>query len=363
MKLVVAFALGLAGTMAAVSPVAQAAAPAMAPVEITRTEIAPGIHQFTVGSDGYVEQLNSVAIVTDRDVILFDTTTRPSTAAAIFAQIGKITDKPVRYVANSHWHPDHWSGNEVFARAFPDLEIIATEQERNFMMNMAPAWATGLPRALAAQEKAVADEIKSGEYLPGIRLTPERRALDELDLRRTRDMVAEQAGVIRTFPTLTYTDRLTLYHGGRELRFISVTGDAAGTTVLYLPKEKILITGDAVSYPLPYSTPPLSAHSRSLRELARLDADIIIPGHGPAFRDKAYMLLEADLFDEVLRQVEQALRGGQVTIDQVQAAVKVDSFRERFAKGDAIIAGLFPQFVTGMVRRAYVELRDTKEIR
>jgi len=337
--------------------------PPMAPVTISKTELAPGIYQFQVASDGYVEQLNCVAIVNDADVLVFDTTTRPSTARTILSELRKITPKPVRFVVNSHWHPDHWSGNEVFAEANPELEIIATEKERDFMLNLASFWGSYLPKSLAGQEKSDAEQFASGKRPDGSSLTPELRAQIALELQQIRDMVGEQLKVKRTYPTLTYADRMTLRHGGREFQFISVTGDAAGTTVLYLPKERILITGDAVSYPLPYYTPPLSQHARSIRELAALDAATIVPGHGPALHDKSYMLLEAELFEEVLRQVQAALRGGAATIDEVQAKVDLGAFRNRFARGDADIARLFPAFTQGMVRKAYIELRDTKEIR
>jgi len=341
----------------------QASPAAPAPVQITRTDLAPGIHQFTVASDGYVEQLNSVAIVTEEDVLVFDTTTRPSTARTILAEIRKLTRKPLRFVVNSHWHPDHWSGNEVFAAANPGLEIIATEKERDFMLNTAAFWSPYLTRALADEEKAVAEQLASGKTTEGEPLTPESRKKIELELQQVRDMVGEQLKVKRTFPTLTYSDRMTMRHGGREFQFISVTGDAAGTTVLYLPKERILITGDAVSYPLPYYTPPLSEHAKSLRQLAALDPAIVVPGHGPAFRDTTYMLLEAELFEDVLKQTRTALRGGAVTIDEVQAKVDFSAFRDRFARGDAAIARQFPAFTKGMVRKAYIELRDSKEIR
>ena len=352
----------------ALAPVPLAAAPTptgapMAPVAIGKTELAPGIFQFTVAADGYVEQLNSVAIVTDSDVVMFDTTTRPSTARTIIAEIRKITTKPVRFVVNSHWHPDHWSGNEAYAAAFPGLEIIATEKERDFMLNMTSLWAKYLPKSLDDQEKSVADQFASGKTTSGEQLTPELRQQITLELQQIRDMVGEQLKVHRTYPTLTYSDRMTMRHGGRELQFISVTGDAAGTTVLYLPKERILITGDTVSYPLPYYTPPLSEHAKSLRELARLNPAIVVPGHGPAFHDTAYMLLEAELFEEVLRQTQAALRNGAVSIDDVQANVDFSAFRDRFAKGDMDIARQFPAFVQGMVRKTYIELRDSKEIR
>ena len=333
----------------------------MAPVDVTRTEIAPGVHQFTVASDGYVEHLNSVAIITNEGVVVFDTTTRPSTARTILADLRKLTTKPVRYVVNSHWHPDHWSGNQVFAEAFPAIEIIATEQERELMLNMSPSWRVTLPRAVDAQAKLVAEQAATGLVAPGVPLTDERRGADELDLARSRDMLAEQLAAKRVYPTLTYTGRLTLHYGGREFRFISTTGDAAATTVLLLPKERILITGDVVSWPLPYYTPPLSQHAKSIRELASLDAEIIVPGHGPAFRDKTYMTLQAELFEAIVKQVRDALRAGQVAVDDVQRAVDVESFRERFARGDAAIGEAFPAFVRGMARRAWIELRDGKD--
>ena len=122
---------------------------------------APGVYQFTVASDGYVEQLNSVAIVNDSDVLVFDTTTRPSTARTILGEIRKITSKPVRLVVNSHWHPDHWSGNEVFAAADPDLEIVATEKERDLMLNLSAFYPSYIPKGLAAQEKSVAEQFQA----------------------------------------------------------------------------------------------------------------------------------------------------------------------------------------------------------
>src|SRR5262249_55798317 len=101
---------------------------AQAPVAVQKLQIADGIYQFSSGPDGYVPNDNSVVVVNENDVLVFDTFSRPSTARTLLAEIRKITNKPVRYLVNSHHHPDHWSGNEVFAEAFPGVEIIATEQ-------------------------------------------------------------------------------------------------------------------------------------------------------------------------------------------------------------------------------------------
>lgn len=114
---------------------------AQAQVAVQKVQIAEGIYQFVSAPDGYVPTTtNSVVIVNDNDVLVFDDFARPSTARTELAEIRKITDKPVRYLVNSHHHPDHWSGNEVYAEAFPNLEIIATEESRQYMLSIAKSW-------------------------------------------------------------------------------------------------------------------------------------------------------------------------------------------------------------------------------
>jgi len=340
---------------------AQTAHVSAAGAEIDTTVLREGIVQFTTRRDAYVRELNSVAIVTERDVLVFDTNTRPSSARAILARIRRMTDKPVRYVVNSHWHPDHWSGNQVYADAFPGLEIIATEHTRDTMLEVAAAWPPRFKAQLARSEAAFAEEVASGKLADGTPLTPELQRDDEADLIDFRSFVDEQVNLRRVFPTLTYVDRLTLHHGGREFRFMSVTGDAEASTVLYLPREKVLITGDAVSYPIPYVTPPPTRHAESLRRLAALDAEIIVPGHGPAFRDRTFLELEIALLETVTAGVRDALRRGLLTLEAVQREVTAENLRERFTHNDADLDARFRERVKAIVRIAIREARDGQD--
>src|SRR6202050_3024719 len=107
---------------------------------LEKIQLAPNIYQFITPPDGYVPNGNSVAIINDADVLVFDTFTRPSTARAEIDAIRRLTNKPVTYVVNSHWHPDHWSGNQAFQREFPAAEFIATEETRELMLNIANTW-------------------------------------------------------------------------------------------------------------------------------------------------------------------------------------------------------------------------------
>jgi cyclase len=328
--------------------------------DIRKTVIGDGIYQFTIPRDSYVRQINSVVVVNEKDVLVFDTTTRPSSARLILEEIRKITNKPVRYVVNSHWHPDHWSGNEVYAEAFPGVEIVATEETRQFMQNVALIW----PRKFTAQaEEYRADlekEIASGKTGDGTALTPEQREDDEEDVRDYESFANEAAGLHRTYPTLTYVDRLTLYHGGREFRFMSVTGDAEGTTVLYLPKERVLITGDAVSYPIPFVRG--SRQEKSLRDLAQLDVEVIIPGHGPAFHDKEYLDLETRLLELVSKGVHEALQKGMQTLDEVQSAVTADELREQFTHDDPDLDRRLRNRVKDLVQLVIREQKDGQDL-
>ena len=332
-----------------------------ASVAVQKVQIAEGIYQFVTAPDGYVPNGNSVVIVNENDVLVFDTFTRPSTARTVLAEIRKITDKPVRYVVNSHHHPDHWSGNEVYAQAFPNLEIIASEESRRFMLNIAKAWPPVFTNNLRKDQADLDKEISTGKVSDGTPLTAEQRRKDEGELRLESEFVAEAMKVERTYPTLTYSDKLTLLHGGREFRFMSMVGDADGTTVLYLPNEKILVTGDVLSYPVPYVNSQVSQHAKTLRTLAQFDADVIIPGHGPAWHDKSFLNLEAELLESVVGQVVQAVQKGMVTVEEMQKVVNVEPLRVKFTHDDKDLNAKFQRYVNRMIENASREARDGRK--
>jgi hypothetical protein len=68
--------------------------------------------------------------------------------------------------------------------------------------------------------------------------------------------------------------------------------------------------------------------------LARFDADVIIPGHGPARRDKDFLNLEAELLESVVFQVTRAVQQGMVTVGEVRKAVNVEHLRLGFTHDD-----------------------------
>jgi len=74
---------------------------------------------------GLAVHANNVFIVNDDDVVVVDTSQSLALTKDIIAALRQITPKPVRFVINTHWHDDHYIGNQVYRDAFPGVEFIA----------------------------------------------------------------------------------------------------------------------------------------------------------------------------------------------------------------------------------------------
>ena len=315
---------------------------------IRMERVAEGIYQFSASFDGYVENTNSTVIVGRDGVLVFDTNTRPTTAAAILEQVRGLTDLPVRWVVNSHWHPDHWSGNQVYADAFPGLEIIASEGTDSYMRAVAPGWPTqfaGMVRRLRESDTS----------------SPER-AREFADMQ---DLAASMNAVRRTFPNRTYQHELVLDLGGRTVVLGEITGDASHATMAWLPQERLLLTGDALVAPVSWTAQgyAMSPWIESLHRMAALSPAAIVPGHGPLMRDTAYLELFTAYMEDTRAKVQAAIRAGALTPDAVREAIGPSPYRDRFVQANPERAEEFDYYFPSLVRKLFLEQRDGMEAR
>src|SRR5215813_4023004 len=111
-------------------PIATPAVPAD-PTSWHMERVSDGVYAY-LGPPGVTPLVsgNSVVIVGDDGVIVVDTGQLPSIARREVDEIRKVTDRPVRYVVTTHWHPDHWVGNGEFRRAYPGAIFVATPNTR-----------------------------------------------------------------------------------------------------------------------------------------------------------------------------------------------------------------------------------------
>lgn len=250
----------------------------------------------------------------------------------------------MRVLINSHWHQDHWSGNDEYAKAFPGLRIIASEETRDYMKRMPAAFfLRGLEAAQKQRQGELDTGIKTGKLPDGKPLTVEERKSREEHLAEREQFMKEVATLPRVLPNEVYKEEMTFWSGKREVWLMSVTGDATGSTVMFLPAERILVTGDVLVSPEDGKGPPpwttnsyaVTPWLETLRRLDALEPTAIVPGQGPTMHDRTYLQRTVQLFAAVLDQVHTALERGVVGLEQVQAAVNVDRIATAYAPGAA----------------------------
>jgi cyclase len=313
----------------------------------TFNKMADGVY-LAIGTGSLVVMSNAVIVEGDRDVLVVDSHVTPGGAWALREELKTVTPKPIRYVVNSHYHFDHSHGNQIYG---PEVEIIGHEFARQQILAGksidSPAlefYVGGVPAVIKGLEERLA---KAAD--------PKERATiqDQLDVQRNH---LEGTKAVRpTPPTATLTQSMTLYRGSREIRLLHLgRGHTAGDVVVFLPKERIVSTGDLLVEQTSYMGDAyFTEWIQTIEELKKLDFDTVLPGHGQAFKGKAKL----DHWQAYLRDFwGQAQKFHKAGVAWDEAAKQVD-LRGNAANYPLIrAAGLVPNH--GM-RRAYGILDGT----
>jgi len=256
-------------------------------------KVREGIYH-AVGTGNLAVVGNSSVIVNDNDVIVVDDHVSPAAAWVLVDEIKELTNKPVRTVINTHFHYDHAHGNQIFDRG---VDIIGHEFTRQMLlgnksigMPLYRGYVTGLPQQIETLRQRAAAEAD-----------PARKATLQNQLQAAESNAASQAELRPTPPNVTLRTEMTLYRGDREIQIRHLgRGHTAGDVVVYLPREKVVMTGDFLTSALSnMSDAYVNEWVTSLDVLKKLDFDTVLPGHGEAFTDKA----KIDYFQAYLRDV------------------------------------------------------------
>jgi glyoxylase-like metal-dependent hydrolase (beta-lactamase superfamily II) len=236
--------------------------------------LADGVH-VAIAAPAYKVNCNTAIIETDDGVIVVDTHSKPSAARLIVERLRDITRQPVRYVVNTHFHWDHWHGNEVYPKAYPGAEIVTNQITREAMARRGVKRVQDHVRQMPA-------EIAKLEAELGAAKTPEARTRLAEHLRLAQAYLAEVRALEPALPTIAFERTMTLYRRDREIQLLHLgRAHTEGDVFVYLPKEKIVITGDAVIGWTPYMGDGFPEDwAGTLDNLARLDFTRIVMGHG-----------------------------------------------------------------------------------
>jgi cyclase len=300
----------LAGILLTAAP---AATQERAPPEVVVTQIAPDLY-FLFDFEGS----NCVFLVTDDGVLLIDTRTHPREGRDLLARIRKVTDKPVKWVINSHFHGDHHMGNVVFKEL--GATFVAQEETARIMARVQP-------KEMARRVDGFA-----------------KRGLDPAEVKLV-------------LPDVTFDSRMTIRLGGREVRlFYLGPGQQAGDTFVAFPHARTLFTPGAFgkhSMPNMLFTPSVDNWVKLLNEVAAMDVDTILPAHGDVATRADAKELAAMLADEYATVKEAVNRG--VSLDQAIATLTFPQYKDwrNYGRLQGEIKALYELIQTG--KRSYLE--------
>ena len=245
MKKILAGGVGLAAMAAA--------APAAAQELFDLKPVADGVYA-ALARPATPINCNAAVVVYDEGVLVVDTHSRPSSARALMQQVKAVTDKPVRYAVNTHFHWDHAQGNHAYPVAFPkQVAIVASEATRESLkqvgMQRVKDQIEAGPKQVAALEERIAKAVDAAA-----------KAAAEAELSQLEAYLAEIRALELTLPDLTFDKSLILHRQDRDIVLLFLgRGHTSGDVVAYLPKQRVVATGDLLHGWMPYmgdSYPP-----------------------------------------------------------------------------------------------------------
>ena len=252
------------------------------------------------------EDSNTTFIITTEGVIIIDTRPTPTEARKVLKEIRKLTDLPIVYTINTHYHGDHTFGNQVFKSS---KSIIAHKNVRDTL-------------------------IKSGQDHLSLFKTFGLPGMDEVEI---------------TPPNIVYEKGMEIWLGEYRLQLLyHGKGHTNGDTIIFLDQLRTVITGDLVfNKKIPYMADAyIDEWIESLKYIQFLKNETVIPGHGPiggrptVIAMKHYLM---DLKERVLEQLKD-----KKSLEETQNAVE-PILRKKYKDWKKL------DWIRGNIERAWLE--------
>ena len=297
-----------------------------------------------------VQPIGNVTVIEQSDgLVLIDAGGSPGAGRRIAAMVKALSPKPVKAIVITHWHGDHPQGLSALLEAWPHARTIAT---RTTQANLRDSQTMNTP----GQPDSVANAALR-KQLEGVVAYSRKMAAEAADARVKAGWAATERqfnqygldmdGAVTLSVAEGFDDLLVLPDAEApvELRFLG-RANTDGDAVAWLPRQRIVVTGDIVVAPLPfgfgsYPTDWIAALGR----IRALDFGILVPGHGPPQRDRAYIDRLAAALGEVRAKVA-ALAGQGLTLDEARTRLDLSAQARGFVGDDPWLSHWFDQYWT-----------------
>ncbi len=322
------------------------------------TELAEGVYAVEAKFQG----ANAAIIINPEGVLIVDSHGSPASASALLEEVERLTDQPVRYVVNTHWHVDHQAGNQAYYHAFPDgVEFISHHMTREDIPTLGRQQLADVRPFMESPLAEARERLRTGLDEHGNPLTPEQRVQIERFAVGQELFLANLDEFEFVLPNLTFERSLVL-HTTRPVHVLYFhKGHTRGDVVVYLPEERILVAGDLLTQPIlwTWSSYPVE-YIQTLRALEQLDIEQIVIGHGEVLTGKAYLVQARQFLEAIVDHVRGSLEeevGLEAMQETAAESESIQAFRHRFVDDSEQGNEMFDQMVAWTVERAYREAR------
>ncbi|MBI4013203.1 MAG: MBL fold metallo-hydrolase [Candidatus Rokubacteria bacterium] len=309
-------------------------------------KVADGVH-VAVATPAYKVNSNTAIIETDDGVLVVDSHSKPSAARAVVRQLRDLTPKPVRYVVNTHFHWDHWQGNEVYPAAYPNVEVITNDITREAMVRKSLKRIQDHVRAVPAEVAKLQADLAAAT-------DPGQRAELASNLRQAEAYLEEIRALKPALPTMAFENTMRIFRRDREIHLLHLgRAHTEGDVFVYLPKEKVVVTGDAVIAWTPFMGDGYPEDwGRTLARLERLEFTTMLMGHGePA--GKEWLAVFRGYVEDLVEAVRREAAAG-ATLDEVKQRVPdrlAPAYEQAFSKYGPYRP--WRQLILGNIERVY----------
>ncbi len=287
---------------------ARAQAPAHHETLFDIEQTADGVY-LAVARPAPVLNCNAVIFVNSRDILVVDAHSKPSAAASLVAQVRReVSEKPVRYVVNTHFHWDHVQGTPAYRSLAHGADLIASRKTRELIAtHSAKRVRTSIERMEAGLEdlrtNAAAGGAGKGYY--------------------TRMMAATEAYLreIRTYspelPNITFGDHLVLHDDAHDLHLVfKGRAHTASDVSVFCPQKKVIATADLVTGFIPGMGDGFPQEwPATLARVSALDFGLVMPGHGAVQQGRRRLSQLSGYIEEITESVTQGHAAGRSLAD------------------------------------------------
>ena len=318
-------------------------------------EIAPGVHVALQPHAGRFNDSNSAAVVTDREVIVVDAPSDERRARELAEALSNLTDKPVRWLVYTHWHTDHTATAQVWREVHPELQVVGHDSVReDLRTRAAPQIAEQIER-LDEQIPLAEEALARGQGLAGQDLDQEQQRAQRRAIDAARVQLESLRRTTLLAPDLTYSDRLVLARPNGDVVLMHFEAHTRGDTVLWLPRQRVLVTGDLLDE-LPYGGHGFPrSWLAALHTLQTLEAETVVPGHGPLQRDRQRLDLAIELWSTLLEDLGRSRSRGR-SLQEAREALDLADLRQRFCRDDPVAERNWDGFTPESVDRVWADL-------